>query len=225
MRVLVVEDDRDIAKAVRRALLAEGFAVELAHDGEDGLRKARDNSYDTIVLDILLPKRNGYAVCRELRVSEVWTPILMLTAKDGEYDEADGLDIGADDYLTKPFSVVVLVARLRALARRGTPARPTVRRAGDLWLDPAGHRCARGDSEIVLTPREFAVLEFLIGRPDSVVSKADILVGVWDENFDGDPNIVEVYIHYLRRKIDEPYGRAAIQTVRGIGYRLSGTGG
>src|SRR3979411_2814482 len=218
MRVLVVEDDRDIAMAVRRALLTEGFAVELAHDGEDGLLQARENTYDAIVLDIMLPKRNGYSVCRELRASEVWTPILMLTAKDGEYAEAKGVDIGADDSLTKPFSVVVLVARLRALGRRGAPARPVVKRAGDLWLDPAGHRCARGDSEIVLTPREFAGLEFLIGRPDEVVSKNDILVVVWDENFDGDPNIVEVYIHYLRRKIDEPYGRAAIQTIRGVGY-------
>jgi DNA-binding response OmpR family regulator len=225
MRVLVVEDDRGIALAVRRALLAEGFAVDLAHDGEEGLWKATLNVYDAIVLDIMLPKRSGYDVCRELRRAEVWTPILMLSAKDGEYDQADGLDLGADDYLTKPFSVVVLVARLRALGRRGAPARPAVLRVGDLWLDPAAHRCARGEQEITLTAREFAVLAFLMHTPESVVSKADILAGVWDEHFDGDPNIVEVYMHHLRRKIDEPYGKATIQTVRGVGYRISGTGG
>ncbi|MCU1685135.1 MAG: response regulator receiver protein [Amycolatopsis sp.] len=225
MRVLVVDDDRDIAAAVQRALLAEGFTVELAHDGADGLFKARNNSYDVIVLDIMLPGLNGYAVCREVRAAQVWTPILMLSAKDGEYDEADGLDLGADDYLTKPFSVVVLIARLRALVRRGAPARLVVRHVGDLSLDPAAHRCFRRDAEIRLTPREFAVLEFLMAQPDAVVTKAEILAGVWDENFDGDPNIVEVYVHYLRRKIDDPYGTAMIQTVRGFGYRLSGTGG
>ncbi len=224
MRVLVVEDDRDIALAVRRTLLGQGFAVELAQDGEEGLQKALGNTFDAIVLDILLPKRSGYEVCRELRAADVWTPILMLTAKDGEYDEADALDLGADDYLSKPFSVVVLIARLRALARRGAPVRPVIRRVGELWLDPAGHRCGRGDTEIVLTPREFAVLEFLMSHPDEVVSKADVLTGVWDQNFEGDANIVEVYIHYLRRKIDEPYGTATIDTVRGVGYRLSGTG-
>jgi DNA-binding response OmpR family regulator len=149
----------------------------------------------------------------------------MLSAKDGEYDEADGLDLGADDYLTKPFSVVVLIARLRALVRRGAPARLVARHVGDLSLDPAAHRCFRRDAEIRLTPREFAVLEFLMAQPDAVVTKAEILAGVWDENFDGDPNIVEVYVHYLRRKIDDPYGTAMIQTVRGFGYRLSGAGG
>jgi DNA-binding response OmpR family regulator len=225
MRVLVVEDDSGIAVAVQRVLLAEGFTVDLSADGEDGWWKATQNSYDAIVLDIMLPKRNGYEVCRTLRAAKVWTPILMLTAKDGEYDEADALDLGADDYLTKPFSVVVLVARLRALIRRGATARPSVLRAGDLWLDPAAHRCARGDTEIPLTPREFSVLEFLLRRQELVVNKTEILAAVWDENFDGDPNIVEVYVRYLRRKIDEPYGRASIQTVRGVGYRLSGTGG
>jgi DNA-binding response OmpR family regulator len=225
MRVLVVEDDRDIAVAIERVLRAEDVTVEVSGDGDDGLWKATQNVYDAIVLDIMLPKRNGYDVCRALRTADVWTPILMLTAKDGEYDEADALDLGADDYLTKPFSIVVLLARLRAVTRRRGPVRPTVLCAGDLVLDPATHRCTRGDAEVVLTPREFSVLEFLLRRPDIVVSKAEILDGVWDVNFDGDPNIVEVYVHYLRRKIDEPYDRAAIQTVRGVGYRLSGTGG
>jgi DNA-binding response OmpR family regulator len=225
MRVLVVEDDCDIAVAVQRSLLAEQFTVDLAGDGEEGLWKASTTAYDAIVLDIMLPKRNGYDVCRSLRAADVWTPILMLTAKDGEYDVADALDLGADDYLTKPFSVVVLVARLRALARRGAPARPLVLRAGDLRLDPGSHRCSRGDTPIPLTPREFAVLEYLLRRPEMVVSKTEIIDGVWDRNFDGDPNIVEVYVRHLRLKIDEPFGRSAIQTVRGVGYRMSGTGG
>jgi DNA-binding response OmpR family regulator len=222
MKVLVVEDDRRIAAAVQRNLQAEGFGVDVAHDGEDGLWKATALRYDVIVLDILLPGRNGYDVCRALRAARVLTPILMLTAKDGEYDEADALDIGADDFLSKPFSVVVLLARLRALARRGGPRRLPVLRADDLWLDPAAHRCARGDTPIELTPREFAVLQFLLGRLDHVVTKSEILAGVWDENYDGNPNIVEVYVAHLRRKVDEPFGRATIQTVRGIGYRLTG---
>jgi DNA-binding response OmpR family regulator len=221
----VVEDDRDIAVAVQRTLLAEQFTVDLAADGEDGLWKASTTTYDAIVLDIMLPKRNGYDVCRSLRAADIWTPIMMLTAKDGEYDVADALDLGADDYLTKPFSVVVLVARLRALARRGAPARPLVLRAGDLRLDPGSHRCSRGDTSIPLTPREFAVLEYLLRRPEIVVSKTEIIDGVWDRNSDVDPNIVEVYVRHLRLKIDEPFGRSAIQTVRGVGYRMSGTGG
>jgi len=225
VRVLVVEDEPKIADAVQRGLLAEGFTVDVAADGEEGLWRGREYAYDAIVLDIMLPKRSGYDVCKELRAAGIWTPVLMLTAKDGEYDEADALDLGADDYLTKPFSFVVLVARLRALVRRGAPARPAVLAAGDLWLDPGAHRAGRGEAQIALTPREFALLEYLLRHRDQVVSKSEILAGVWDENFEGDPNIVEVYVGYLRRKIDVPYGKQAIETVRGLGYRVDGKGG
>ncbi|PZG26792.1 DNA-binding response regulator [Spongiactinospora gelatinilytica] len=224
MRVLVVEDERRMAAALQRGLSAEGFAVDLAHDGEDGLHMARQGEYDVIVLDIMLPRISGYNVCKTLRAEENWVPILMLSAKDGEYDMADGLDLGADDYLTKPFSYVVLVARLRALLRRGAGRRPAVLRSGDLELDPASRRVARGRTEIELTPREFALLEFLLRRHDEVVSKSEILEHVWD-TFDTDPNVVEVYVGYLRRKIDVPFGRSALQTVRGAGYRLVGDGG
>ncbi|RBQ18863.1 DNA-binding response regulator [Spongiactinospora rosea] len=224
MRVLVVEDERRMAAALQRGLSAEGFAVDLAHDGEDGLHMARQGQYDVIVLDIMLPRISGYNVCKTLRAEENWVPILMLSAKDGEYDMADGLDLGADDYLTKPFSYVVLVARLRALLRRGAGRRPAVLRSGDLELDPASRRVARGRTEIELTPREFALLEFLLRRHDEVVSKSEILEHVWD-TFDTDPNVVEVYVGYLRRKIDVPFGRSALQTVRGAGYRLVGDGG
>jgi len=172
----------------------------------------------------MLPGMSGYEVLKRLRAADVWTPVIVLTAKDGEYDEADALDLGADDYLSKPFSYVVLVARLRALLRRGAPARPAVLSAGDLALDPAGHRCHRAGREITLTAREFTLLEFLLRHPDEVVSKTDILEHVWEEDFDGDTNIVEVYVGYLRRKIDAPFGRRTIETVRGAGYRLSGTG-
>nr|WP_238992865.1 response regulator transcription factor [Jiangella aurantiaca] len=225
MRVLVVEDERGLARALHRGLSAEGFSVELAHDGLDGLHLARENTYDVIVLDIMLPSLSGYRICQTLRAEGNWVPILMLSAKDGEYDQADGLDVGADDYLTKPFSYVVLVARLRALLRRGAPARPAVLTAGDLELDPGAKTVRRGGAEITLTPREFGVLEFLMRRADEVVSKRDILEHVWDAHYDGDPNVVEVYVGYLRRKIDTPFGRAALQTVRGAGYRLSGDGG
>ncbi len=225
VRVLVVEDERNLAAALARGLAAEGFAVDIADNGEDGLWRATEHPYDAIILDIMLPKLNGYDVCRRLRAAEVWTPILMLTAKDGEHDEADGLDLGADDYLTKPFSYVVLVARLRALLRRGAPERPAVLEAGDLVVDPAARRCLRGTTEISLTPREFALLEYLMRRHDEAVGKLEILAHVWDENYEGDPNIVEVYVGYLRRKIDVPFGRGAIETVRGAGYRLCGTGG
>jgi two-component system OmpR family response regulator len=173
----------------------------------------------------MLPGLSGYEVCRRLRERKVWTPILMLTAKDGEYDIADALDLGADDYLSKPFSFVVLLARVRALQRRGVRARPTQLTAGDLMIDPGQRICRRGAEEIALTPKEFAVLEFLASHPDQVMSKTEILHAVWDENFEGDSNIIEVYIGYLRRKIDAPYGRHAIGTVRGVGYRLDGTGG
>jgi DNA-binding response OmpR family regulator len=224
MRVLVVEDERRMAAALQRGLQAEGFAVDLAHDGEDGLHLARQGEYDVVVLDIMLPKLSGYNVCKQLRAEENWVPILMLSAKDGEYDLADGLDLGADDYLTKPFSYVVLVARLRALLRRGANRRPAVLRAGDLSLDPARRRVVRGETPVELTPREFALLEYLIRHHDEVVSKSEILEHVWD-TFDTDPNVVEVYVGYLRRKIDVPFSKNALQTVRGAGYRLVGDGG
>ncbi len=224
-RVLVVDDEPAIAEALRRGLGAEGIAVDVADNGIDGLWKATSQPYDAILLDVMLPGLSGYEVLRQMRAQDVWSPVLMLTAKDGDYDVADALDLGADDYLVKPFSFVILVARVRALQRRGTPARPAVLTAGDLVIDPARHRCSRGEDEIALTPREFSVLAFLATHTDEVVSKTEILANVWDENFEGDSNIIEVYIGYLRRKIDTPYGRHAIGTVRGVGYRLSGNGG
>jgi DNA-binding response OmpR family regulator len=225
MRVLVVEDEVALAEGVRRGLEAEGFATDVARNGVDGLWMASEHPYDAIVLDILLPGMNGYKVCAELRAAGVWTPILMLTAKDGEFDEAEALDTGADDYVTKPFSYVALVARLRALIRRGAQERPAVLEAGDLRLDPAERRAWRGDVELSLTARELSLLEFLLRCGGSVCSKTDIVDHVWDRSFDGDLNIVEVYIAHLRSKIDRPFGRAAIQTVRGAGYRLASDGG
>ena len=225
MRVLVVEDETTLAAAVSRGLAAEGFAVDVAADGSEGLLRASDPCYDAIILDIMLPRLSGYEVLRRLRATGVWTPVLMLTAKDGEFDIADALDLGADDYLVKPFSFVVLVARLRALMRRGAPERPARLVAGDLEVDPATRRCVRGDKHVPLTSREFAVLEYLMRSPDRVVSKTELIEHVWDEYYDGDPNIVEVYVGYLRRKVDVPFGRAAIETVRGGGYRLRPDGG
>ncbi len=225
MRVLVVEDEVRLAEAIRRGLTAEGFKVDLAHDGVDGLWKATENRHEAIVLDLMLPAMNGYDVCRTLRARKVWTPILVLTAKDGDYDEADALDLGADDSLTKPFSFVVLVAHLRALVRRGAPERPAVLVAGDLTLDPSEHRVRRGDVVVDLTPREYGVLEHLMRRSGDVVSKTELLEAVWDTNYDGDVNVVEVYVGYLRRKLDIPFQRHAIQTVRGAGYRLARDGG
>jgi DNA-binding response OmpR family regulator len=223
--VLVVEDERRLAAAVRRGLMAEGFAVDLAHNGEDGLHAAREGGYDVVVLDLMLPKVSGYTVCQQLRADENWVPILILSAKDGEYDQADGLDLGADDYLVKPFSYVVLAARLRALLRRGAVPRPVLLRAGDLVLDPGGHRVRRGDTDVQLTAREFAVLEYLMRRPGQVVSKSELLEHVWDCYDSLDLNVVEVYVGYLRRKIDVPFRRGALQTVRGAGYRLAVDGG
>lgn len=220
MRVLVVEDDRRLAELLARGLVAEGFRVDVAHDGETGLWRAREHRYDVIVLDIMLPGLNGYRVCARLRAAGVDTPIMMLTAKDGELDEAEGLDTGADDYLTKPFSYVVLVARLRALARRSVKSRPLVLCAGDLELDPVSRVCTRAGTPIGLTAKEYAVLEFLLRHTDQVVTKAEVIDDVWDTADDPAPNIVEVYISTLRRKIDAPFGRRTITTVRGIGYRL-----
>ncbi|MBS9534017.1 response regulator transcription factor [Mycobacterium sp. M1] len=220
MRVLLVEDEVRLAETVRRGLVAEGFVVDVEHDGHDGLSAAGTGDFDVIVLDIMLPGLSGYEVVRALRAQQVWTPVLMLSAKDGEYDLADAFDIGADDYLTKPFSFVVLVARLRALLRRGAPARPTVLTAGTLALDPARRKVTRGDTVISLTPREYGVLQFLLRHAGDVVTKAEVLRSVWDTNYDGDDNVVEVYVGYLRRKIDVPFGLSTIETVRGAGYRL-----
>lgn len=216
----MVEDERTVASALRRGLRAEGYDVDVAGNGEDGLWMALEGSYDLIVLDIMLPKKNGYQVCKELRDAGSWIPVLMLTAKSGEYDQAEGLDTGADDYLTKPFSFVVLTARIRALLRRGSTRNDGSLRVGDLRIDSHAHRCWRGGDEVELTAREMAVLEFLMRRAGSVTTKAEILDNVWDYGFEGDPNIVEVYIARLRKKIDDPFGARSITTVRGVGYRL-----
>ena len=224
--MLVVEDERRLASAVRRGLTAEGFVVDVAHDGVDGLHLAREGGYDAVVLDLMLPGLSGYQVCERLRAERNWVPVLILSAKDGEYDQADGLDLGADDYLTKPFSYVVLAARLRALLRRGTVPRPAVLRAGDLSLDPASRVVQRGSAGVDLTAREFSLLEYLMRRSGSVVSKAELLAHVWDDPDEiADLNVVEVYVGYLRRKIDTPFGRKSVQTVRGAGYLLAGDGG
>jgi DNA-binding response OmpR family regulator len=221
MRVLVVEDERTLAEGLRRGLEAEGFATDVVHDGTDGLHMAKEHGYDAIVLDIMLPGLNGYRICAQLRAAGVWTPILMLTAKDGEYDEAEGLDTGADDYVTKPFSYVALVARLRALIRRGSGERHPVLEAGDLRFDPGSRRAWRGETEVRLTAREASLLEFLLRSAGQVVSKTAIIDHVWDDRFDGDLNIVEVYVRHLRNKLDRPFARDSIQTVRGAGYRLA----
>ncbi len=222
-RVLIVEDEVALAEGVARGLTAEGFDVEIANDGITGLEKSRSESIDVIVLDIMLPGMNGYRVCRTLREEGVGTPILMLTAKQGEYDEAEALDTGADDFLSKPFSYVVLVARIRALLRRSADGRAQPLVIGDLVLDPLARTCRRGDDDISLTTREYELLEALMRKPGQVVSKQDLLERVWGSDFEGDPNVVEVYVGYLRRKIDRPFDRNDIETVRGVGYRI-GTG-
>lgn len=216
----MVEDEVHLAESIGRGLTGAGFSVDLVHDGLDGLWRAREGAYGAIVLDLLLPGMNGYQVCRTLRSESNWTPILMLTAKDGEYDEAEALDTGADDFLSKPFSFVVLVARLRALGRRGSGPRPRVLSCGDLIVDPATRECRRGEDTIELTPRELALLQVLLRDPGAVVPKPELLRDVWGHDFDGESNVVEVYIRYLRRKIDEPFGRASVRTVRGHGYRV-----
>ncbi|GLY15150.1 response regulator transcription factor [Kineosporia rhizophila] len=221
MRVLVVDDEARFAEGISRGLVAEGFSVDVADNGIDGLWRAREVRYDAILLDVMMPGLNGYAVCQALREEENWTPILMLTAKDGAWDQVEGLDTGADDYVVKPVEFPVLLARLRALVRRGRPERPTILTIGSLVVDPATREVRRGGTPIQLTSREFAVLAFLARSAESVRSKSDILNGVWDDDFEGDPNIVEVYIAHLRSKIDRPFGVETIVTVRGAGYRLT----
>ncbi len=216
MRLLVVEDEPRLGAALRRGLTAEGFLVDLAADGPAGLEAARHGGYDAVVLDVMLPGLSGYNVVRTLRNEANWVPVLMLSAKDGEYDQADGLDYGADDYLTKPFSFVVLLARLRALVRRNLPARPAILSAGDITLDPATHEVTLDQVPVALTPREYALLEYFLRHPDRVISKTELLDSVWDAAQDTDPNAVEVYVGYLRRKV----GRDVVRTVRGAGYRL-----
>ncbi len=225
MKVLLVEDDKKIATMVKRGLEAEGYTVEVALDGGHGLWLATEGRYDLIILDLMLPGRNGFQICADLREAGDWTPILVLTAKDGDLDEAEALDTGADDYITKPFSFAVLVARVRALIRRAGGTEPAPLQAGDLRIDPAKRRAWRGKVEIDLTARQFDVLEFLIRRAGQVLNKSEILAGVWEYEFEGDPNIVEVYIRRLRTKIDLPFGRKSIQTIRGAGYRLAEDGG
>ena len=220
MKLLLVEDDAKLARAVQRGLEAEGYTVEVAHDGEEGLWRATEGTYDMVVLDIMLPRRNGYRICADLRAAGDWTPILMLTAKDGDLDEAEALDTGADDFLTKPFSYAVLVARVRALLRRTADRGVVPEAVGDLRVDPVRRRAWRGEREIDLTAREFDVLALLVRRAGEVLSKAQILASVWDSDFEGDPNVIEVYVRRLRRKVDEPFGRRSITTVRGAGYRI-----
>jgi two-component system OmpR family response regulator len=220
MRVLVVEDETPLAAALRDGLNGEGHSVDVASDGVDGLWYAEENDYDVIVLGLMLPVINGYEVCRRLREQENWTPVLMLTARDADHDMVVGLDAGADDYVTKPFSFDVLLARLRSLARRKVTERPTVVTVGNLVLDPATRRVSRGGSQVALTPREFAVLELLMRNRGTVLTKTRVIDAVWGFDFDGDPNIVEVYVGRLRRKVDQPFGVETIETVRGSGYRI-----
>lgn len=221
MRILIVDDEARLLEAVRVGLEAEGFSVDAVDRGDEVLPIATRTAYDAIVLDIMLPGLNGYEVCAQLRAASVWTPILMLTAKDGEWDEAEALDIGADDFLRKPFSFVVLVARIRALVRRGAVARPAVLEVGDLVLDPAERTVRRGGAKVALTAKEFGILEYLMRNTGHVVTKPELVEHVWDEHYAGDLNVVEVHISALRRKIDTPFGRRSIETVRGFGYRLS----
>ena len=217
MRVLIVEDETRLAQSLSRGLVAEGFVVDIAGTGTGGLDAAREGLFDAVILDVMLPGLSGYQVVRQLRAEENWVPVLMISAKDGEYDQADGLDDGADDYLTKPFSFVVLLARLRALLRRGAPPRPTVLTAGAIRLDPRSREVFAASDPVDLAPREFALLEYLMRHPGRVVSKIELLDHVWGASVETDPNIVEVYVGYLRRKL----GRTAVLTVRGAGYRLA----
>ena len=220
MRVLVAEDDVKMAGLLRRGLEEEGYAVDVARTGPEAIWAGTENPYDAILLDVMLPELDGLEVCRQLRAGNRWAPVLMLTARDAVPDRVAGLDAGADDYLTKPFSFSELLARLRALVRRGQGERPAVLRIGDLALDPATKRVARGKTEIELTPKEFALLEMLLRHPGEVLTRTRITEHVWDFAYDGDSNVVDVYVRYLREKVDRPFGRRSIETVRGSGYRL-----
>jgi DNA-binding response OmpR family regulator len=225
MRILIVEDEVSMAGSLARGLTAEGYTVDVAVDGDEGLARAQAESYDAIVLDLMLPKRNGYAVTSALRDGGSRVPVLMLTAKQGEFDQTEALDTGADDFLSKPFSYPVLLARLRALIRRGGSAQGAVLSHGDIRLDTREHRCWRAGEQVALTAREFALLTYLLHRRDEPVPKADLLQHVWDPSDERDANVVEVYIGYLRRKLDRPGEPSHIDTVRSAGYRLSGPGG
>jgi DNA-binding response OmpR family regulator len=224
VRVLVVDDEVNLAESIRRGLVAEGFSVDVVHDGADGLWAATEKAYDIVLLDVMLPTLDGYGVVERLRQRGVWTPILMLTARDADHDQVDALDRGADDYLTKPFSFDVLVARMRALLRRSVSERPTVLTVGSLTMDPGQATVTRSGRPISLTPREFALLEYLMRHPGELVTKSELIDHVWDTNFDGPLNVVEVYIGYLRRKVDAPFDVQSIATVRGFGYRLDPVG-
>ncbi|MET0511418.1 MAG: response regulator transcription factor [Thermoleophilaceae bacterium] len=225
MRILVVEDDARMAAAIRRGLRFEGLVADIAGGGEEALRKAGASEYDAIVLDVMMPGLDGFETCRRLRADGVWAPVLMLTARDAVEDRVRGLDGGADDYMTKPFSLAELLARLRALVRRGPAERPTVIEVGDLQLDPATREVRRGGEEIVLSAREFALLETFMRRPGQVFTQLQLLEAAWDLGYEQRSNVVEVYVRYLREKIDRPFGLASIETVRGMGYRLRKDGG
>jgi two-component system OmpR family response regulator len=225
MHVLVVEDEVRMAAAIRRALRAEGIVADIAPTGEEGVSMARANDFDVVVLDVMLPDFDGFEACRRLRAQRNWVPIIMLTARDSIEDRVRGLDQGADDYLTKPFSLAELLARLRALARRGPVERPAVLEAGDLRLDPATWQVWRGETEVMLSAREFAVLETFMRRPGQVLSHSQLLDAAWDLGYEQRSNVVEVYVRYLREKIDRPFGVRSIETVRGVGYRLRRDGG
>ena len=224
MRVLVVEDERKLGELLRRGLGEEGYAADLADRGEEALWMVRAVDYDVVVLDVMLPGADGFEICRRMRDSGVWAPVLMLTARDAVEDRVSGLDVGADDYLTKPFAFEELLARLRALTRRAPPERPTVLEVGDLRLDPAAHRAWRGDQELDLSAKEFAMLELFMRNPGEVLTRTRILEHVWDFAYDGLSNVVDQYVGYLRRKVDKPFGTHDLQTVRGAGYRLRDPG-
>jgi two-component system, OmpR family, response regulator len=225
MRVLIVEDEPKMAALLRRGLVAEGMAIDVASRGEDALPRAEATDYDAIVLDVMLPGIDGFEVCRRLRDAGVWAPVLMLTARDAVRDRVAGLDAGADDYLTKPFSYAEFLARLRALVRRGDSERPVVLEVGDLRLDPATRQVWRGDEEIALSAKEFAVLETFMRRPGRVLSRFELLEHAWDYEYENRSNVVDAYVRLLRKKIDKPFGTASIETVRGAGYRLRGGDG
>ena len=225
MRALLVEDQPKLASLIRRGLAEEGYAVDVAPNGLEALVRAGATEYDVIVLDVMLPGIDGFEVCRRLRADGVWAPVLLLTARDSVEDRVAGLDGGADDYLTKPFSFAELSARLRALARRGPVERPSVLRAGDLELDPAGRRVSRGDADITLSAKEFALLETFMRRPGEVLDRFQLLEHAWDYEYENRSNVVDVYVRYLREKVDRPFGVESIETVRGAGYRMRADGG